>query len=461
MSDTGTPMAGEQVSSNENEQIKDLLGVSATEPWWRRPGVIIAGAALLLIIFVVISRGFGGKETAGFTSEVVQRGDLTITVSATGNLKPTNQVEVGSEQSGIVTTVYVDNNAHVVRGQPLAQLDTARLRDSVVQGEASLAAAEAQLATARSTASQAQATLARQEQVYRISGGRVPSEVELDAAREESQRAQAAIRSAQANVVQTRAALSSVRTNLTKATILSPVTGVVLSRNINPGQTVAASFQAPVLFTIAEDLAQMKLEVKVDEADVGQVKEGETATFTVDAFPGRTFDATIVRVDVGASTSGGIAASAAAGGNVVSYTAVLELKNPDEILRPGMTATADILIAQKRNVLLVPNAALRFSPSGGATGADRGGVASLIPIQRRGAGSREQRQVTIGRGSQQAVYVLGPDGLPQREFVTVGETDGTLTEIVAGDVRAGMKVITGQLASGSGGSSGSTSASRG
>jgi HlyD family secretion protein len=449
MNETSSPIISELAQPSESQKVEQLLGASSLRPWWRHPGILV-GVALILLIAVLLFRGVGSKDAGAFAAEAVRRGDLIVTVSATGNLEPTNEVEVGSELSGLVTTIDADNNALVRRGQPLAQLDTSRLRDSVVQGQAALAAAEAQVATAVATATQARANLGRQEEVRRLSGGQVPSEVELDTARAEYQRAQAAIRSAQAQVAQARAALSSARTNLTKATIRSPVSGVVLSRNVSPGQTVAASFQAPVLFTIAEDLSRMKLEVKVDEADVGQVKEGQTATFTVDAFPGRRFAANLVRVDVGANASGAGAATSAAAGNVVSYTAVLSLDNPGRILRPGMTATADILIARKRDALLVPNAALRFSPDGAASN-ERTGVAALVPMPGRGGANRDQRQVSIGRGSQQAVYVLGPDGRPQRKAVTVGETDGTFTEITGGELRPGMRVITGRLAASTGG----------
>jgi len=250
--------------------------------------------------------------------------------------------------------------------------------------------------------------------------------------------------------------LSSAQTNLAKATIYSPITGVVLSRAIDPGQTVAASFQAPVLFTIAEDLSQMQLDVKVDEADVSQVREGQTATFTVDAFPGRRFNARILRVDLGANASTSSASTTSTTGTVVSYTAVLTLENPDQILRPGMTATAEILTAEKRNVLLVPNAALRFNPAGGPQ--QQGGVTSVL-VPRRAGGNRPERQATVGRGSQQTVYVLGSKGQPQAVRVTVGETNGSQTEVLGGDLRPGMKVITGQLAAGA--ASGSTSGSRG
>lgn len=440
----------------DKADLDEFLGAPATRVWWRRPTFIV-GAIVAVIVLLLLSRCFAGEAEGGFATQEVRRGDLTVTVSATGNIQPTNQVEVGSEQSGLVTQVFVDNNDRVTRGQPLARLDTARLQDEIVRAQAALASAQAQVATAQASAAQAQANLARQEEVYRLSDGRVPSATELDAARAENRRAVAGIRSAEAQVAQARAQVSSAQTNLSKATIYSPVTGVVLSRQIDPGQTVAASFNAPVLFIIAEDLSAMKLEVRVDEADVGEVNDGQRATFAVDAYPGRTFPATVTRVDVGANASGsttsGSSSAASGTGQVVAYTAELSVANPDLLLRPGMTATADIVTTERRNVLLVPNAALRFSPEQQSQGASPGGVTSvLVPRGGRGMGGRRggrgEREVTIGRGSRQTVYVLGEDGNPRPIQVVVGESNGSVTEIVQGELTEGMEVITARLAAG-------------
>ena len=446
------------VATSNDPSLETFLGAPAKKPWYKRP-LFIVGAIVLVGLLFLLSRCFTGSAVGGYATEEVRRGNLTVSVSATGNLQPTNEVQVGSEQSGLVTQVFVDNNDRVVQGQPLARLDTSRLQDTIVQAEAGLASAQAQVATAQASAAQARANLARQEEVFRVSNGRVPSRTELDAARAENQRAIAGVRSAEAQVSQARAQLSSAETNLSKATIYSPVTGVVLSRQIDPGQTVAASFQAPVLFTIAEDFSAMKLEVRVDEADVAQVDEGQRARFTVDAYPGRTFPATVTRVDVGANASGttasGSNASAAAGtGSVVAYTAELSVANPELMLRPGMTATAEIITTERRNVLLVPNAALRWSPERDAA-AQRGqqsGITSvLVPRGGRrgfGGGARREREVTIGRGSRQTVYVLGADGIPTPVRVTVGESNGSETEIRGGDLREGQQVITARLAAG-------------
>ena len=410
---------------------------------------IAAGAILLLWI---ASRFFGGDAgEGGFATRPIERGNLTVTVSATGNLQPTNQVEVGSELSGLITQVYVDNNDRVAKGQVLARLDTSRLQDAINQSRAALASAEAGIAQARATAQQSHANLARFEEVYRLSGGKVPSAAELDTARADHARAVAGVRTAEAAAAQARAQLSSDQTQFAKASIRSPVNGVVLSRQVDPGQTVAASFNAPVLFQIAEDLSQMWLEVKVDEADVGQVRTGQRATFQVDAFPGRRFPATIERVDLGANAGSGASSSSsssstATASTVVAYTARLTVANRQELLRPGMTATADIVTSQKSNVLLVPNAALRFSPDRQARSGERGGVTSVLMPPRRGNRNRANREVAIGRGSRQTIYVLGEDGEPKPIQVTVGETNGSQTEVTGRGIRPGMDVIVGRKA---------------
>ncbi|MGB7904275.1 MAG: efflux RND transporter periplasmic adaptor subunit, partial [Steroidobacteraceae bacterium] len=377
----------------------------------------------------------------------VQRGDLRVTVSATGNLKPTNEVEVGSELSGLVTEVNVDNNDRVTKGQVLARIDTARLQDTIAQSRASLQSAIASVAQAEATAQQTKASLARFEEVHALSGGKVPSAAELDTARAEYARAVAGVRTAEAGVARARAQLSSDQTQFSKALILSPVTGVVLSRQIDPGQTVAASFNAPVLFLIAEDLSAMRLEVKVDEADVGQVAAGQSATFQVDAFPGRTFPARVERVDVGANASAGSTTSGNSSSTVVAYTAVLTVDNKDSTLRPGMTATADIVTSEKRDVLLVPNSALRFSPDASAAGGERSGVTRvLMPGPPRGTAGNKTREVQIGRGSAQEIYILDAKGEPEPVAVKTGDTNGTLTEVTGATLREGAAVITGKLA---------------
>lgn len=445
------------MATDPNTNLNEFLGTPA-RPWWRRwLKWIIVGLVLLVALFALGRFFFGGATATQYSTEEVERGALTVTVSATGKLAPTNQVDVGSELSGLVETVTVDVNDRVIKGQPLAVLDTSRLDDEITQSRAALNANEAQVGQAQATLSEARAQLARMEEVSRLSNGRVPAKVEMEQARAAVQRAVAGVRAAQANVVAARAALSSADTQRYKAVIRSPVNGVVLARQIEPGQTVAASFNTPTLFVIAEDLSAMELEVAIDEADVGSVKEGQLASFTVDAFPGETFPATITRVDLGSnlsaqsSTASGTSTSTTAG-QVVSYAATLSVANPEQKLRPGMTATAEIVTRAKPNVLLVPNAALRFRPtaSGGqsASGGQGGGIAGALVPRGRRRGNEAEKSATISRGATQTVYILGEDGQPQSVQVTTGDTNGTVTEVTGGALKPGMTVITGQLAAG-------------
>lgn len=435
--------------------IDAFLGAK-TQPRWKRYATwALVALGVVLLVWGSLSF-FRGEAATEYASVPARQGNLEVTVSATGKLAPTNQVTVGSQLSGLVTQVVVDVNDRVRAGQALALIDPEQLDDQISQNRAQLAAQQASVQQAQATLTEARATLARFEEVSRLSGGRVPAKTELDTARAAVARGVAGVRTAEANVAAARAQLSSSQTQRERAIIRSPVNGVVLARQVDPGQTVAASFNTPTLFVIAEDLSQMELEVAIDEADVGSVRNGQRATFTVDAFPGERFPATINRVDVGsnlsvseASSSSSSTTSTTTSGQVVSYAATLSVANPELRLRPGMTATAEIVTTERQNVLLIPNAALRFQPSSGTSAdAGKGGLASQIvpgPRRRRSGGGAE-RTATIGRGSQQTVYVLGEDGKPSPVRITVGESDGQQTEVLSGGLKPGMRIITGQLA---------------
>lgn len=443
--------------------IDAFLGTKSQPAWKRYAKWALIALGVVLLIWGTLSF-FKGDAKTEYATTPARQGNLEVTVSATGKLAPTNQVTVGSQLSGLVTQVVVDVNDRVRAGQPLAQIDPEQLDDQIRQNQANLAAQQAAVQQAQATLTEARATLNRFEEVSRLSGGRVPAKTELDTARAAVARGVAGVRTAEANVAAARAQLSASQTQRERAIIRSPVNGVVLARQVDPGQTVAASFNTPTLFVIAEDLSQMELEVAIDEADVGSVKNGQRATFTVDAFPGERFPATISRVDVGSNLSVSEASSSSSStsttgtttGQVVSYAAKLSVANAELRLRPGMTATAEIVTTERQNVLLVPNAALRFQPStGNGADASKGGLASqIVPGPRRRGGGGGQRTATIGRGSQQTVYILGENNEPQPIRVTVGESDGQVTEILSGGLRPGMKIITGQLAGDSAGKGG-------
>jgi HlyD family secretion protein len=447
-----------EASAGSSASLDDFLGTPPPSPW-RRRGMLAGVAVVGLLVLYVLYNIVGSSSQPAYATTEVRRGPLTVTVAATGKITPTNQVDVGSEQSGLIQRVLVDNNDEVTVNQPLAEIDPLRLEDAITRSRAGLAAARANVAQAEATVAEAQASLNRLREVSRLSGGRVPAKTEMDTAVAAVARARGGLLAAQANVVSAQAQLSSDTVARERAVIRSPVNGVVLSRQVDPGQTVQASFNTPTLFTIAEDLTRMKLEVSIDEADVGQVKQGQRATFTVDAYPGRTFPAEILRVDLGANASGsGAAASSgssssatAATSTVVAYMAQLAVANPELLLRPGMTATADILISERKNALLVPNAALRFTPTADGAPQQKGAIVSALApprgLGRRRGGAQES---TIGVGAKRTIYVVGSNGQPQPIEVVTGPTDGRNTEVSGDDLKPGMEVITGMRAANGG-----------
>ncbi|WP_083656218.1 efflux RND transporter periplasmic adaptor subunit [Mongoliimonas terrestris] len=407
--------------------VKEVLERAARA---RRPRKIAGRIFWTLVILGLVGGAAAWWTTRSvpvttYTSRPVTQGGLVVTVTATGSLYPTNQVEVGSEQSGTVRTVAVDYNSRVAKGDVLAELDTDRLAAAVESAAAKLAAAEANVAEADATIAEKKGDLDRKTVLQQRS---VISSQELETARAAHDRAVAARRSALAQVSVAAADLRVAETNLAKTRILSPIDGVVLTRSVDPGQTVAASLQAPVLFTLAEDLAQMELRVDVDEADVGRVDIGQAATFTVDAYPERTFPAVIRDVRYASETTQ----------NVVTYKALLTVDNSDLSLRPGMTATADIVVETVENALLVDNAALRFTPPESA--ADGGANAGLFRffMPRPPAGG-EARPPSVA-GSERILYV-DRGGAPEPVPVTIGSTDGRLTVIRSGDVKPGDRAV--------------------
>jgi HlyD family secretion protein len=402
----------------------------------------VPGLIVLLLALYFATRG--DKQPEYITEEVVMR-SLDIEVTATGNLRPTNQVDVGSEVSGRIDRVYVDVNDRVARGQVLAQINTDVIADQIRQAQANLNAARASVEQARATRDVDAAQLARLQEVYRLSDGKVPSRTELETAEANVARGRAAVNSAQANVASAQAQLSSAITNRNRAEIRSPVAGVVLARQVEPGQTVAASFNTPTLFVIAEDLSQMQLRVAVDEADVGQIEEGQQATFTVDAYPGRAFPAVVERIAVASTNTAQSTQQqqqGQQGAAVIEYEARLNVDNAGGLLRPGMTASANIATESTGRRMLVPNGALRFRPeeeeSGGGVqlGGDNFGL------------EREEVRATIGRGSRQNVHVLQDDGTIKPVEVVTGQSDGRYTVVTSDELTAGMKVVTSVRAAG-------------
>jgi len=390
---------------------------------------VALGIAILVVVFAFNN---GNNQQAGYVTQAVTRGDLEVTVSATGTLAPLKEVEVGIEVSGTIKSVEADYNDSVTVGQVLARLDTTRLEAQALQSQAGLESARAKVQQTHASLLEAEVKMARQLHVQQLSGGKVPSLYDLDTARATLARARADEAAAKAAVDQAQAALNVNRTDITKAVVRSPINGVVLKRSVEPGQTVASQFQAPVLFTLAEDLTQMELQVDVDEADVGLVQPDQKALFTVDAYADRSFPAEITQVRFGSETVDG----------VVTYKTVLRVDNSALSLRPGMTATAMITVNKKTDVLLVANSVLRFTPpvTQGKQKAKGSFLDSLLPHPPR----QESRQTEAANSKTQQVWMLRNGELASIS-ITKGATNGIVTEIVDGAVTAGTELVTGQV----------------
>jgi len=386
------------------------------------PPALIAAAAVVLVP--------GQENGVRFETEKVRRGDLVVRVTATGTLEPVNQVQVGTEVSGTIESVAVDYNDRVSAGGVLARLDTDQLEARLRQSQAALALAKARVLEAQATVTETSHRLRRTTDLITR---KLASPEELDTASASSARAEAAVAVAQAQVDQAQAQVDSDRRAVEKAVIRSPIDGIVLERKVEPGQTVAASLQTPVLFTLAENLAQMQLHVDVDEADVGRVEEGQGAQFTVDGYPDQSFPARIEQVRFAPSTVEG----------VVTYETLLSVDNSALLLRPGMTATAEILVERLEDVVLVLNAALRFTPPAKAgTARPSGGLVSmLLPRPPRD----EKRVPDADHGAR--VWVTR-DGTPTAVSIRTGASDGVWTRVLEGPLEPGMEVLVDTVSTG-------------
>ena len=424
--------------------LQTLLGEDKPPRWWQRASLWIGVAVLLLAAGGVYywQAQKAVKAAPAYVTTPLAKGNITLTVSANGTLQPTRSVNIGSELSGTIKRVLVDVNDRVKAGQVLVELDASKFNDQVTRSRAALAAAQAAQAQSVATTKETRAELARFEAVAKLSGGKVPSASELDSARATLDRAVAAEDSARANVAVARATLSTDETNLSKASIRSPIDGVVLSRSVEPGNAVAASLQAVTLFSVAENLTQLELNASVDEADVGAVAVGQKASFTVSAYPTRRFPASIQRVAFGSTSTN----------NVVTYVTTLNVDNADLALRPGMTAVATIVATERKDVLVVPNTALRFSPGAGPAAkggsAQSGGILSKMMPRPPRSGAKTARSDSNSPGTRQ-IWLL-KDGQPEARSVTTGISDGRVTEVSGEGLEPGLPVITDQRSSGAG-----------
>ncbi len=380
--------------------------------------------ALLLLALAAGAWQFGRSGTAAtaYVTEPAFRAPLVVTVTATGTVQPTTQVAVSSELSGTLVAVEADYNDRVTVGQVLARLDDTKLRAQVANAEAALAAAKAGVTQAEATERETHENYIAQSALDQRGVSTRRDFVSYEAL---YNRAVAATLIARADLATAEANLSLQRADLAKSEIRSPINGVVLDRQAEEGQIVASSLNTPTLFTLAEDLTRMELRVDIDEADIGRVAVGNPATFTVDAYDGRSFPATITQVRFAPETTEG----------VVTYKAVLSVDNAELLLRPGMTATATITVAQIADALLVPNAALRYAPPVAVETASRGGGLLGLIIPRPPQGTAKPQAT-----GEHSVWVLR-DGTPVRARITPGDTDGQSTAILSGDLAEGDAVI--------------------
>lgn len=399
--------------SVSTESIEQTLGLNAPKKSPLKKYLLIGGIIVLLIGggWVWIQSSTSTKTE--YLTAPAQMKELTTTVSATGNLEPTNTIDVGIEVSGTITEVLVDYNDHVKAGQILARLDTTKLKSQVTSSKASLLRYQANISAAKASLSNAKNEYERIHKMYTETGGNYPSKKEVDETNNALLSAKAGLEAAIAQAAQASAELEAHEDNLRKAIVVSPVEGIILERKIEPGQTVVASMQTPVLFTMAKSLDTMKVIVSVDEADIGEVKENQKATFSVDAYPNHQFKGVITQLRLNSQMVNG----------VVTYDAVVEVPNSDLRLRPGMTATAQIITGVLANVLIIPNAALRFTPP-------------------KSTEEKTEASQETTKTNEKSVWIL-KEKKPSPISVKVGKSDGISTAITSSHLKSGDRVIIG------------------
>ncbi|HVP62646.1 MAG TPA: efflux RND transporter periplasmic adaptor subunit [Myxococcaceae bacterium] len=389
---------------------------------WVTALVLLVGAGLLT--WRVLRR----PPPLQYQTAAVVKGPVVAKVTATGILSAVVTVQVGSQVSGRIARLHADYNSTVKKGQLIAEIDPALFEANLAQAKANVLAGEGQLKQAEATVLAARRTYDRDKP---LRASNLIAQADLDTAETTLQAAEAAVVAARGQLAQARAQLTQSEVNLAYTKIASPIDGTVISRSVDVGQTVAASLQAPTIFTLAGDLRQMQVDTSVAEADVGKLAAGMEATFVVDAFPEERFKGTIRQIRNSPQTQQ----------NVVTYDAVIDVQNPDLKLRPGMTANVTVVYANREEVLRVPNAALRFRPPPEMLAAL--GRASSAPQRTAGRdGGRGPPQAASGGGNGRSLWVLR-DGRPAAAQVTVGVSDGTFSEILSGSVQAGDAVVTG------------------
>ena len=396
-------------------------------------------AAMVIIIALAVGIYFYSKKTPETTYKTakIEKGDIVSAVAATGNLAAVVTVQVGTQVSGTIQKLFVDFNSKVVKGQVIAQIDPALFSAQVDQTRGNYLNAQAILQKAKADLTDAKRNLERNRQL--IKDG-IVAQSDFDTAENRYEQAAATVKGAEGSVAQTRGAFRQAETNLRYATIRSPVDGIVVSRNVDVGQTVAASFQTPTLFTIAQDLTKMEIDTSVDEADISRISVGQPVSFTVDAYPETRFTGKVVQIRNAPIITQ----------NVVTYIVVIGVDNKELKLKPGMTANVSIETARKENVLKIPSAALRFKPKGGKDGKEGKDARGA---QEKPAGPAK-RQLKKGAGQQ--VFILNAEQKPTAVPVMTGISNDGQVELVEGNLKENDEVIVEQISSQkkSGGTSG-------
>lgn len=390
---------------------------------------IIGGAVLVAVLGVGGYWYWSGEQPPPikYKTAKIERGTVTQVVMATGTINPVITVQVGSQVSGIIQALFADFNSVVKAGQVVAQLDPVPFRTKVTEMDAILQNAQGNLARARADLALQTRNFDRASALFEQS---LNAQQDVDNTRAAYESAQATVHVADAQVKQAQAQLETAKVNLAYTTIRAPVNGIVISRNVDVGQTVAASFQTPVLFTVAKDLTKMQVDTHVSESDIGGLTEGKPATFVVDAYPDHVFTGAILQVRNAPITVQ----------NVVTYNVVVGVENPDLRLRPGMTANVSIMVARQDDVLKVPNQALRFKPAPAKGGEKPGGPSAVSAGTRDGAGKGGSPE---GGRPTPKVWLRSPQGEPTPVEVTTGITDGVVSELIEGAVKEGEDVIIG------------------
>jgi len=403
-------------SKQGNPEVRKRLGLDQRKrPKWL--GRIVVLAVVGLIVVAIAWRVTRKPPPPSYVTAPSVQGVLKVTVVATGSLDALETVDVGAETSGRVLEVLVDFNDPVEAGQPLLRLDTEQLEARVDETKAQLVAANASVRSAVASAKEARLAAKRSGELFEK---QLASEAQLEQARAAAARAQASVSSASAQATVARASLKAAEAARDRATVTSPIDGIVLSRNVEAGQTLASQFQVPVLFRIAKDLRQMELAIQIDEADVAKVVEGQEASFTVDAYEARTFPSKVISLRNVPTTDQ----------NVVTYEAILSVDNEQRLLRPGMTATATIVTSRKEDVLIVPNAALRFTPPEV--------LAKEEALKKLNGGKDEAPE---DESLPFRVWTLDDDGQAKAIAVSIGATDGSHTEVTGGDLKPDTPLI--------------------